>query len=48
MLLNMNIKYFVLLKGFIDGYKFLVYIIVLCFKNKVEWFERLFGFNCID
>lgn len=31
MLLNMKIKYFVLFKGIIDGYKFLVYIIVLCF-----------------
>lgn len=48
MLLNMKMKYFVLFKGFIDGYKFLVYIILLCFKNEIEWFERLLVFNCID
>lgn len=48
MLLNIKIIYFVLFKVFMDGYKFLVYIIVLCFKNKVEWFMRLFVFNCID
>lgn len=48
MLLNMNIKYFVLLKGPIDGYKFPVYTTASCPKNKAEWLERSFGLNCTD
>lgn len=48
MLLNMNIKYFVLLKGPIDGYKFPVYTTASCPQNKAEWHERSFGFKCTD
>lgn len=48
MLLNMNIKYFALLKGPIDGYKFPVYRTLSCPKNETEWLERSSVLNCTD
>lgn len=48
MLLNMNIKYFALLKGPIDGYKFPVYRTPSCPKNETEWLERSSVLNCTD
>lgn len=48
MLLNMKIKYFALLKGPIDGYKFPVYTTPSCPQNKTEWLERSSVLNCTD
>lgn len=48
MLLNMKIKYFVLLKGTIDGYKFPVYTTASCPQNETEWLERSSVLNCTD
>lgn len=48
MLLNMKIKYFALLKGPIDEYKFPVYTTQSCPKNETEWLERSFVLNCTD
>lgn len=48
MLLNMNIKYVVILKGPINGYKFPVYTTPSCPKNEAEWLERSSVLNCTD
>lgn len=48
MLLNMKIKYFALLKGPIDGYKFPVYTTPSCPQNETEWLERSFVLNCTN
>lgn len=48
MLLNMKMKYFALLKGPIDGYKFPVYTTPSCPKNETEWLERSLVLNCTD
>lgn len=48
MLLNMKIKYFALLKGPIDGYKFPVYTTPSCPQNKRDWLERSSVLNCTD
>lgn len=45
---NMKIKYFALLKGPINGYKFPVYTTPSCPQNKTEWLERSFVLNCTD
>lgn len=42
----MEIKYFALLKGPINGYKFPVYTTASCPKNKREWLGRSFVLNC--
>lgn len=48
MLLNMNIKYFALLKGPIDRYKFPVYTTPSCPNNEAEWLERSSALHCTD
>lgn len=44
----MKMKYFALLKGPIDGYKFLVYTTPSCPQNETEWLERSSVLNCTD